>query len=1088
MPSLTKRPALRSLLMVGPCAVILAACSSDVGSPSGSTATPNAAKKVPAGTFVPTPIPTTPGDGNEDLSSLVYAPHFEPDYNTLVARPEVQTATADEADDVIVTPSSLIFAAAKHPEVRDWQPGRIFTSAPGAKGSTGMNALGFARRVVSISETNGNLVVATESVGLEDIVSGDFQSTYDPATSQDVDLSKLDLEWAIANLYTNDAPAYEPSGDPLQDDWALTANAQIGDPFWGSVGRFISGAAKAVGNVVTNAVAAITPASFGGSFSLAPEMRGGTTLPLFHNMSYKKEIRGGKYPMELFIKGSADVGAYVTVNPGFQIGATIPNPINKNAPRFAAWMNVDAKSDVRVDLDVALEAGIASANGKADGALQAAIEQNAELAQDVLGRARQNLLGDPDMKPAGGWRKPVYLSRPSTKVIMAGPVPVVIVSTVQVDVECGFEAKASLNAKVQFQQVQTFKFGARYEKGGSATINAPQYEKRTIRNVNITGGGSVAVSCGLIPRINTMLYDTAGLNVGLRGSLVAKAGYESSCEDAVTTTTPKAEVAVGLYGNVGIQVGGRIQAPGSSYAGTSGQKAGFDIGPFEPWNKQFPIYEKTWQLAKGFGYCTPLCANGKKDAAETDTDCGGGACESCAGAKSCKVSSDCRSGLVCSGGKCTTAPCFDGVISGSETDVDCGGKCAAKCPAGNLCQVDGDCATGACNRKAGTGAGVCVADHCGNNVQDADESGVDCGGARCAKCATGKTSTKAADCQSGISDGTFCVATTCTDHKVSSNETDLDCGGANACRRCGVGQACTQHSDCSKGPYALLCNEGVCGRPTNPGCNDQTWTGNETDVDCGGSCGPTCQDAQMCQTGGDCVSGNCSQGKCVECVRGSQCASGVCTANACQAPACNDTVKNGDETDADCGGATCGKCESGKACTVGSDCAGGVCSNGVCSAADHLVFLSSAMYSGNLGGVAGADAKCQGLATAANLAGTFKAYIADGTRDASARFTKAPGPYKRVDGVVVANNGAAFFSDAHLAALNADEHGVVTGGEVWTGLYSGSGSGSMGCGNWTSTSGATPQVGNASDGSDSWVSWYAQFCDRTNVKLYCVQN
>jgi len=41
------------------------------------------------------------------------------------------------------------------------------------------------------------------------------------------------------------------------------------------------------------------------------------------------------------------------------------------------------------------------------------------------------------------------------------------------------------------------------------------------------------------------------------------------------------------------------------------------------------------------------------------------------------------------------------------------------------------------------------------------------------------------------------------------------------------------------------------------------------------------------------------------------------------------------------------------------------------------VFVSSQTYVGNLGGVAGADSLCQGLATAAGLTGTFKAFLSD---------------------------------------------------------------------------------------------------------------
>ena len=46
-------------------------------------------------------------------------------------------------------------------------------------------------------------------------------------------------------------------------------------------------------------------------------------------------------------------------------------------------------------------------------------------------------------------------------------------------------------------------------------------------------------------------------------------------------------------------------------------------------------------------------------------------------------------------------------------------------------------------------------------------------------------------------------------------------------------------------------------------------------------------------------------------------------------------------------------------------------------ATPKTVFVSSQTYDGNLGGLAGADAKCQGLADAAGLKGTFKALLLD---------------------------------------------------------------------------------------------------------------
>lgn len=73
------------------------------------------------------------------------------------------------------------------------------------------------------------------------------------------------------------------------------------------------------------------------------------------------------------------------------------------------------------------------------------------------------------------------------------------------------------------------------------------------------------------------------------------------------------------------------------------------------------------------------------------------------------------------------------------------------------------------------------------------------------------------------------------------------------------------------------------------------------------------------------------------------------------------------------------------------------------SARSYLrVFVSSALYRGDLGGLAGADAKCQALAIAAGLGGTFKAWLSDSTTSARSRLSHGTVPYRLVDGTLIA--------------------------------------------------------------------------------------
>ena len=150
----------------------------------------------------------------------------------------------------------------------------------------------------------------------------------------------------------------------------------------------------------------------------------------------------------------------------------------------------------------------------------------------------------------------------------------------------------------------------------------------------------------------------------------------------------------------------------------------------------------------------------------------------------------------------------------------------------------------------------------------------------------------------------FVLLPTCTDGVKNGTETDVDCGGT--CGPCATGKACGLRGDCASG----VCSGGVCQAPT---CTDTVKNGTETDIDCGGGNCPTCALGKACAVAGDCASGSCSGGVCVV-----------------PAPTCTDTVKNGTETDVDCGGGNCPTCANGQACVVGGDCGSGICYLSTC--------------------------------------------------------------------------------------------------------------------------------------------------------------
>ncbi|APR88461.1 Multiple EGF-like-domain protein 3 precursor [Minicystis rosea] len=90
----------------------------------------------------------------------------------------------------------------------------------------------------------------------------------------------------------------------------------------------------------------------------------------------------------------------------------------------------------------------------------------------------------------------------------------------------------------------------------------------------------------------------------------------------------------------------------------------------------------------------PSCVNGIVDGTESDVDCGGPACPTCAVSKHCFSNADCSSG-ACIAGFCAAPSCIDGVKNGTETDVDCGGACLP-CASGHACNANADCFSSIC--------------------------------------------------------------------------------------------------------------------------------------------------------------------------------------------------------------------------------------------------------------------------------------------------------------------------------------------------------------------------------------------------------
>jgi hypothetical protein len=152
---------------------------------------------------------------------------------------------------------------------------------------------------------------------------------------------------------------------------------------------------------------------------------------------------------------------------------------------------------------------------------------------------------------------------------------------------------------------------------------------------------------------------------------------------------------------------------------------------------------------------------------------------------------------------------------------------------------------------------------------------------------------------------------------------------------------------------------------------------------------------------------------------------------------------------------------------------------------------------GNLGGVTGADGKCQKLADDAKLLGTWRAWVSTPASSVDARFTKSTTPYVRLDGVKVAASYADLTaSGVVMASISVDEKkNVVTGGSsgkalVWTNtsVAGASKDTSQTCAGWTVADNMTAVVGNALEDGAGWTALTNMFpACVTALRLYCFE-
>ena len=163
------------------------------------------------------------------------------------------------------------------------------------------------------------------------------------------------------------------------------------------------------------------------------------------------------------------------------------------------------------------------------------------------------------------------------------------------------------------------------------------------------------------------------------------------------------------------------------------------------------------------------------------------------------------------------------------------------------------------------------------------------------------------------------------------------------------------------------------------------------------------------------------------------------------------------------------------------------CSFNTSACRTSRAFVTSTTYNGSLGGLAGADAKCQARAGAASLGGNWTAWLSTSAVDAKDRI---PGvEYRLVDNTtVVCTDQSDLLDGSPDANIDKNEFGASSNPNVWTGTNSNGTKTASTCSDWSSTGGLG--LYGANDFPVSSMVWSfrsTDACSDSNLRLYCFE-
>lgn len=160
----------------------------------------------------------------------------------------------------------------------------------------------------------------------------------------------------------------------------------------------------------------------------------------------------------------------------------------------------------------------------------------------------------------------------------------------------------------------------------------------------------------------------------------------------------------------------------------------------------------------------------------------------------------------------------------------------------------------------------------------------------------------------------------------------------------------------------------------------------------------------------------------------------------------------------------------------------------------RLAFVTREAFTGNLGGLAGADQKC--FEAAQKITGfkgrAFRAWLSDTTASANLRLPKGTTTYRRTDDGVVASSFTDLTDGTVKTPIELDQKGTKLGTgdlerSVWTGTTVDGVDSTFNCFDWTS--GDIMQSGTWGDSQATDSTWTDSATSSCNASrhLYCVE-